>query len=69
MVAYAPNSSDATDVINQLINTLDDTTKAKIEWRGFQSEEEIEKYVASLSFNEVTGGDESLRVFILYHHD
>lgn len=36
------------------------------EWRGFPSEAEIEKFVASLGLNEVTGGNDTLRAAIIF---
>lgn len=36
------------------------------DWRGFLSEGDIEQFVASLSLNEITGGDESIRAAIVF---
>ncbi|CAL8083288.1 unnamed protein product [Orchesella dallaii] len=63
IVAYAPNNDQTQEIIQELASNLVGT---KIDWKQFENEEEIEKLLASLSFNNTAKG--SLRAAIVFEN-
>ncbi|ODM97301.1 ATP-binding cassette sub-family A member 3 [Orchesella cincta] len=63
IVAYAPDTDQTKQVIQELASNLEGT---KIDWQPFADEGEIEKLLASLSFNNTASG--SLRAAIVFEN-